>query len=263
MLKNLLRPGLSTLATAVVALTAWQAVVVIFKIHPIVLPPPTQVMQVLWNERLLLGKAFLYSAAASLTGLMASVMIGLAVAIIFSQSKFLRQSLYPYVMFLQTVPIVAIAPLLVIWSGPYWHTVVLVAVIVSLFPIISNVTTGLISVDKNLRELFHLSGASRWQTLVKLNIPFAVSHLVVGARVSSGLSVIGAIIGEFFVATNTKWPGLGTLITSWKNVVRTDAVIAATLTSTLLGLMILGLVNLIAATLLRKWTSGIGFENGE
>ncbi len=166
-------------------------------------------------------------------------------------------------MFLQTVPIVAIAPLLVIWSGPYWHTVVLVTIIVSLFPIISNVTAGLISVDKNLRDLFRLSGANRWQTLTKLSIPYAISHLVLGARISAGLSVIGAIIGEFFVGTNEKWAGLGTLITSWKNVARTDAVIAATITSTLLGLIILGLVNLIAATVLRRWTSDIGFESGE
>lgn len=263
MLKKLLRPALSILATAAIFLAIWQAVVVLRKIHPIVLPPPTQVFQVLWSERETLSKAFVCSASAALAGLLASVIIGFVVAIFFSQSKFLRQSMYPYVMFLQTVPIVAIAPLLVIWSGPYWHTVVLVTVIVSLFPIISNVTAGLISVDKNLRELFRLSAASRWQTLIKLSIPYSVSHLVLGARISAGLSVIGAIIGEFFVGTNTKWAGLGTLITSWKNVARTDAVIAATITSTLLGLLILGLVNLISATLLSKWTRDIGFESGE
>lgn len=263
MLNKSLRPALSTLATAIVFLATWQAVVVIRHIHPIVLPPPTQVCQVLWAERQTLTKAFLCSATASLAGLFASVVIGFVAAILFSQSKFLRQSMVPYVMFLQTVPIVAIAPLLVIWSGPYWHTVVLVTVIVSLFPIISNTTAGLISVDKNLRELFRLAGANRWQTLLKLNIPAAVSHLVLGARISAGLSVIGAIIGEFFVGTNTKWQGLGTLITSWKNVARTDAVIAATFTSTLLGLLVLGLVNLIAATLLRKWTRDVGFESGE
>ncbi len=263
MLKQSLRPALSTLATAVVFLATWQAIVVLRNIHPIVLPPPTQVARVLWAERETLGKAFVCSATASLAGLLASIVIGFVAAILFSQSKFLRQSMVPYVMFLQTVPIVAIAPLLVIWSGPYWHTVVLVTVIVSLFPIISNTTAGLISVDKNLRDLFRLSGASRWQTLTKLNVPYAVSHLVLGARISAGLSVIGAIIGEFFVGTNTKWAGLGTLITSWKNVARTDAVIAATITSTLLGLLILGLVNLIAATLLRRWTRDVGFESGE
>lgn len=258
-----LRPTLSILVTAILFLAAWQTLVVVRQINSIVLPPPTQVLQVMWSERVKLVKAFWCSANSALTGLLLSVVIGFAIAILFSQSRFLRQAMVPYVMFLQTVPIVAIAPLLVIWSGPYWHTVVLVTIIISIFPIISNTTAGLISVDKNLRELFALSGASRWQTLVKLNIPFALSHLVLGARISAGLSVIGAIIGEFFVGTNTKWEGLGTLITSWKNVARTDAVIAATITSTLLGLTVLGIVNLIASTVLRRWTRDIGFESGE
>lgn len=260
---NSLRPVLSIVATAIVFMAAWQAFVVLGKIEPIVLPAPTQVFSVLWLERWKLGEAFLTSATAAVTGLLVSVIVGFVVAILFSQSRFLRQAMVPYVMFLQTVPVVAIAPLLVIWSGPNWHTVVLVSVIVSLFPIISNTTAGMISVDKNLRELFRLAGASRWQTLAKLTIPYSLSHLVLGARISAGLSVIGAIIGEFFVGTGNKWEGLGTLITSWKNVARTDAVIAATITSTLLGLTVLGLVNFFAATLLRKWTRDVGFESGE
>ncbi|MCC6507792.1 MAG: ABC transporter permease subunit, partial [Pirellulaceae bacterium] len=127
----------------------------------------------------------------------------------------------------------------------------------------SNVTAGLISVDKNLRELFRLSNATRWQTLRKLYIPHAVGHLILGARVSAGLAVIGAIVGEFFVGfSGNDGAGLGTIITDWQSRTRTAGVIAAARTSTVLGLMILGLVNLVAATLLRRWTRDVGFESG-
>jgi NitT/TauT family transport system permease protein len=129
--------------------------------------------------------------------------------------------------------------------------------------VVSNVTAGLISCDQNLRDLFRLSHASAWQTLVKLHIPFAVGHLVLGARVSAGLAVVGAIVGEFFVgSTGIQTAGLGTIMTSWQNVARTDALIAAVATSTLLGILVLGLVNVIGATLLRRWTLDVGFESG-
>ncbi len=117
-------------------------------------------------------------------------------------------------VFLQTVPIIAVAPLLITWSGYRWRTVVLVSVIISLFPIVSNVTAGLISVDKNLRDLFRLAHASRLQTLFKLHIPYAISHLVLGTRVSAGLSVIGAIVGEYCVGSSgIDTAGLGLIIT--------------------------------------------------
>lgn len=251
------------LATLVLFFALWETAVAVFGIHPIVLPPPSRVAKVALAELPVLSKAFAITAAAALCGLFSSVIAGSLVAIAFSQSQLLRRALYPYVVFLQTVPIIAIAPLLITWSGYHWRTVVLVSVIISLFPIISNVTAGLISVDKNLRDLFRLSNATRWQTLVKLHIPYAVSHLVLGARVSAGLAVIGAIVGEFFVGNSgIHSAGLGTIMTSWQHLARTDALIAAALTSTLLGLLILGLVNVVAATLLRPWTLDVGFESG-
>lgn len=244
-------------------LVAWHLIVVFYDIHPIILPTPVRVAEVAWAELPTLCKAFGNTALASLCGLGASVVLGSAIAILFSQSKWLRRALYPYVVFLQTVPIVAIAPLLITWSGYHWRTVVLVSIIISLFPVVSNVTAGLISVDQNLRDLFRLSRASTWQTLVKLHIPFAVGHLLLGARVSAGLAVIGAIVGEFFVGSSgIQSAGLGTIMTSWQNQARTDALIAAVGTSTLLGILVLGLVNVVGATLLRRWTLDVGFESG-
>ena len=243
-------------------LLLWQMIVIMFQMHPITLPPPRTVVLTFWKEREALFEGFLATGAASLLGLLSSVAVGVLVAIVFSQSKWVRSAFYPYVIFLQTVPIVAIAPLLITWFGYGFTTVVLVASIISLFPIVSNVTAGLISIDENLKDLFRLCGATPVQMLVKLRIPHAVSHLVLGLRISAGLAVIGAIVGEFFVGSgSTGYAGLGTLMTGWQNLARTDAVIAAIFVSTLLGLATLGLVNLLARVGLRRWTASSGFEN--
>jgi NitT/TauT family transport system permease protein len=239
----------------------WHAAVVLLKIHPIVLPTPLRVCQVAWDERSKLMGGFMATGQASLLGLGLSISLGSAIAILFSQSRWIRTAFYPYVVFLQTVPIVAIAPLLITWFGYGFQTVVLIATIISLFPVVSNVTTGLISVDENLTDLFRLSAASRCKTLFKLRIPYAVSHLILGTRISAGLAVIGAIVGEFFVGTGaSNYAGLGTLMTGWQNLARTDALIAVVFVSTTLGLCMLGLVNFIARTLLGRWTASSGFE---
>jgi NitT/TauT family transport system permease protein len=258
-----IRQILTVLATLALVIALWHTIVVWRNIHPIILPTPAVVASTAWAERATLARAFLSTGMTALFGLAASIVCGSCIAVLFSQSAALRKAFYPYVIFLQTVPIVAIAPLLITWSGYSWRTVVLVAMIISLFPIISNVTTGLISVDQNLRDLFRLSRASRWQQLFLLHIPHAIPHLILGARISAGLAVIGTVVGEFFVGgRGIGNGGLGTIMTSWQTVARTDALIAAVLTSTLLGILMLGLVNLAAVVFLRRWTSNMGFESG-
>lgn len=240
---------------------AWQLAVAVFQLPQMIVPAPSGVFSAAVREKRTLAIGFGMTAAISLAALGLSVLIGSLIAIVFSLSRWLRTTLYPYVIFLQTVPIVAIAPLLITWFGYGFQTIVLVAVIISLFPIISNVTAGLLSVDTNLTELFRLNGASRWQTMWKLQVPYAVRSLILGARVSAGLAVIGAIIGEFFVGeTSTSSAGLGTLIAGWQRMLKTDAMIAAIITSTLLGIVVLGSVNLLSKLFLRRWTDG-QFEN--
>lgn len=251
-------------ALAAVVLVAflgiWYLVVRWTQVHPIVLPSPVLVLQVAWREREELSRGFLVTGAAAICALLASVIVGSLIAMLFSQSSRLRIAFQPYVVFLQTVPIVAIAPLLITWFGYRFTTVILVATIISLFPIISNVTAGLTSVDRNLVDLFHLNGATRLQTLLKLRIPNAVSHLVLGMRISSGMTVIGAIIGELFVGSGAKYAGLGKLMMGWQILARTDALIAVVFTSTLLGLTMLALVNLVSNLVLKRWTASSGFE---
>lgn len=239
----------------------WQLTVTLLRVPQMIVPTPLSVWAAAIREKRTLAIGFGMTAAISLTALTVSMLLGSAIALMFSQSRWLRTTLYPYVIFLQTVPIVAIAPLLITWFGYGFQTIVMVAVIISLFPIISNVTAGLLSVDTNLIELFRFGGASRWQTMWKLQVPFAVRNLILGARISAGLAVIGAIIGEFFVGeTSTSAAGLGTLIAGWQRMLRTDAMIAAIITSTLLGVVILGKVNVLSKLLLKRWTDG-QFEN--
>jgi len=180
--------------------------------------------------------------------------LGSIIAMVFAQSTILRRAGYPYAIFLQTVPIVAIAPLMIAIFGQNLRSVVLIAVVISLFPIITNVTAGLMAVDPKLDELFLVLRASRWQRLLKLQIPTAVPYFVTGARTSSGLAIVGAIVGEFFAGYGQQAFGLGFLIQSNNDNLRTDKLFAAVLAAALLGILIFGVINLVSQWLLKRWS---------
>jgi NitT/TauT family transport system permease protein len=160
--------------------------------------------------------------------------------------------LFPYAIFLQTVPIVAVAPLIVIWFGAGFPSVVLVSFVLSVFPILSNAVTGLVRVDPELLELFQIHNATRWQILTKLRLPHAVPMVVAGAKVSSGLTVIGAIVGEFFAGYGAQTPGLGYLILQSSGQLRTELLFACVAASTLLGLSVFLATGLVAKLVLAR-----------
>ncbi|MFZ4083235.1 MAG: ABC transporter permease [Pirellula sp.] len=239
----------------------WHLAVDWFKLPAVLLPKPQRVLQAIWTERAKLLNGAWVTFQASALGLLASTLIGSFVAILFSQSSWIRTALYPYVIFLQTVPIVAIAPLLIVWSGAEFRTVVLVSCIISIFPIISNVTSGLLSIDQNHLDLFRLQGASRWQTLLKLRIPSAVGSLVQGLRISCGLSVIGAIVGELFVGNSGASDGLGALMNAMQANLKTAELIGAIIACTILGILLFLAVEALNRWVLRRWTIDTGFES--
>ncbi len=252
----LIQAVLPPLALFALVVAIWQWFVVAYHVKPYLLPSPVAVGTALVRDAALLGSAVLYTGTAALLGFGLSLLIGTLIAFAFSQSRILRSSGYPYFIFLQTVPIVAIAPLIVRWCGNGFHSVVLVAAILSLFPILSNATQGLLQIDPNLLDLFRLNNASRWQMLTKLRFPSAVPAICAGARTASGLAVVGAIVGEFFVGYGSKRFGLGYLINSTNDQLQIDRLFAAVLTSTLFGIAIFALVNLASATILRRWYDG-------
>ncbi len=156
-------------------------------------------------------------------------------------------------MFLQTVPIVAIAPLLVLWFGPGLRAVSVSAFIVSVFPVIANTLTGIRSVDPALRDLFRLHGASRVATLGKLTLPASLPHIVTGLRIAAGLAVIGAIVGEFVAGCAEGAAGLGILVLMAYRQLQTDLLFAAVLAAAALGLALFGVVDALGARVLGRW----------
>jgi NitT/TauT family transport system permease protein len=211
-------------------------------------PTPTAILTAMIDSRTELWQAFLKTSAGALLGFALSTLFGVAIAVLLSSSRTIQRSFYPYAVFFQTVPIIAIAPLLVIWFGYGMRTVVASAFVVSVFPVIANTLTGLLSTDPALRDLFQLYGASRRVTLFKLRFPAALPQVLTGLRIASGLAVIGAIVGEFIGGE-----GLGSVVDVARTQQRVDKVFAAVLLASVLGLALFGLINLISTLTLRRW----------
>lgn len=232
---------------------AWQLAVVLLDIPPFLLPAPLAILAVAVENGPALLQATAITAGGALAGFALSQCAGLLIACAFAESELVRRVGFPYAIFLQTVPIVAIAPLIIIWFGPGFPSVVVVSFIISLFPVITNGTTGLTRIDPALRDLFALNNATRLQLLTRLKLPHAVPYLVAGARISSGLAVIGAIVGEFFAGFGSSRFGLGYLVVLTSGQLKTAYLFAAILASTLLGLAIFWLTGRIGDALLARW----------
>jgi NitT/TauT family transport system permease protein len=253
-----MKQRLTTLANALgvfaALLLVWQLVIWIFRVPPYMLPPPTAVARAVGNRFPALIASSAITAEESLGGLIASVIFGVLIALLFAQSRWIRRMLYPYTLLLQTVPIVAIAPLILMWVGSGIPAVTLIAFIISLAPIIANTTQGLISVDENLVHLFLMHSASPAQLLFKLRLPHAVPSLFVGIRIASGIAVIGAITGELYAGSSRVGQGgLGYSILYASSQLQTDYLFALVLAATVLGFSFFFLVMFLEWYFLHKW----------
>ena len=222
------------------------------------LPPPHDIVQNGLFDRDNLREqltALKDTAEVALIGLGIAFVIGTSLAILMSQAKWIERSLYPYAVIVQVTPILAVVPLIAIWFGYDIQARVVVCVLISIFPIIKNTLYGLLTVDSNLHDLFTLHNAGRWSRLRKLQLPHAIPDIFVGLRVSAGLSVIGAIVGEFFFRQGT--PGLGRLLDLYRARLQTDLLMSTLLFCVLLGISVFVVVGLIGNRLTRKW-----FEEG-
>jgi NitT/TauT family transport system permease protein len=211
-------------------------------------PPPSAVFKTVWREWPELSAALASTSSAALLGFVLSTLGGVAIAVFLSSSRPIQEAFYPYAVFFQTVPIIAIAPLLVIWFGYGMRTVVASAFIVSIFPVIANTLTGILSTDPALRDLFRLYGASPSAALWKLRFPAALPQILTGLRIAGGLAVIGAIVGEFIGGQ-----GLGSVVDIARTQQRTDKVFAAVLLASALGLGLFGFINILSRLALRRW----------
>jgi NitT/TauT family transport system permease protein len=217
-------------------------------IKAFLVPPPSAVFLTVLRDWRELFAAFAKTSAGAILGFALSAFFGIAIAVFLSSSRAIQDAFYPSAVFFQTVPIIAIAPLLVIWFGYGMRTVVASAFIVSIFPVIANTLNGILSTDPALRDLFRLYGASPAVTLWKLRVPAALPQILTGLRVAGGLAVIGAIVGEFIGGQ-----GLGSVIDIARTQQRTDKVFAAVLLASVLGLALFGLINMVSRLVLRSW----------
>jgi NitT/TauT family transport system permease protein len=230
----------------------WDLVVRVNNLPPYILPSPGLVVETLWKDRAVLFGSFLVTLRVTLEALIAAVIGGVALAFVFASSRIVELSLFPIAVILQVTPIVAIAPLMLIYLEP--DTAVLVcAWVVAFFPILANTTLGLNSVDPHLRDLFVLSGAGPLQTLTLLRAPSALPYFLGGLRIAGGLALIGAIVAEIAAGTAGQGSGLAFRIVESGYRLNIPRMFAALLLISLTGILIYFLLSLVSWLALRHW----------
>jgi NitT/TauT family transport system permease protein len=239
----------------------WEFVVRLYDSPPYVLPGPGAVFHTLIADWPVLSQSLLTTLTTTLEGFVAAAVGGIVLALLFNQSKWLEYSLFPYAVILQVTPVIAIAPLLLIYL-PQQTAVIVCAWIVAFFPVLSNTTLGLNSVDRNLAGLFQLYGASRLQTLAHLKLPSALPFILGGLRIAGGLSLIGAVVAEIAAGSAGAGSGLAYRIAESGYRLNIPRMFAALLLLSAAGIVIYGLLALTSHLMLRRWhESALGKEN--
>ena len=247
---------LRVLAPAVIALLflgGWEAVVRVNAIPPYILPGPVLVARTLVQDWGTLSVSLLVTLKITAMALAVAASLGLVLAVLFAQSRIIELSLLPFAVILQVTPIVAIAPLIIIWADDVTLSLLICAWIVAFFPILSNTIVGLRSADRNLVDLFRLYRASRWQMLWRLLLPSALPYFLAGLRISGGLALIGAIVAEFVAGTGGNASGLAFRILEAGYQLQIPRMFAALALVSGTGVAIFLLLALLSHLLLRRW----------
>ncbi len=238
---RILRTILPPIIVFVVVTLGTEFIVHAFSISKFNFPAPSLVWKSIVEKRGELSQCLGSTAMAASIGFALSAVTGVLVAVLLSTSRWIERAFYPYTVFFQTVPIIAVAPMLVYWFGFGLKSVAVSAFIASVFPVIANTLAGILSTDPALRDMFKLYGASRFATMMKLRLPSALPNIITGLRIAAGLAVIGAIVGEFVAGTLERGAGLGMMVLVAKKYGRTDDIFAAVLVASLLGLCYAGI----------------------
>lgn len=254
----------NALAVFASLLVLWQLAIWILRVPQYMLPGPFAVAGAVVKRFSSLWAATVITAAEAVGGLAASIVVGAVIALIFARSRWVRKMLFPYTILLQTVPIVAIAPLILMWMGAGQIPVAFIAFVISLAPIIANTTQGLISVEENLVNLFLMHNASRGQILFKLRLPHAVPSLFTGIQIASGIAVIGAITGELYAGSSQVGAGgLGYSILYAYSQLQTDYLFALVFAASVLGFALFFLVKFLEWWFLHKWHESVRTPEAE
>jgi NitT/TauT family transport system permease protein len=248
--------ALRAIAPAIVGalfLAAWESVVRYFEIPTYVLPGPGLVAETLWRDGPSLLGSLWVTVRITVAALAAAIFLGGLIAILFAQWRVLEQSFLPYAIALQVTPIVAIAPLIIIWVNDAYWSVLILALIVAFFPIVANTTLGLNSADRNLAALFKLYGASRWQTLRYLRMPTALPSFLAGVKISGGLALVGAVVAELVAGTGGSETGLAYRILEAGYRLQIARQMAALVLLALTGMAIYFSLDRVSRLLLSHW----------
>ncbi len=237
----------------VIFISLWQAIPTILEIKSFILPKPTDVVAAAIKDWHLLWPAMQITIVEAVIGFSLSAVIGIGVSILLASSRIIEISLYPYAVILQTIPVIAIAPIVVIWFGSGFNSIVIISFLIGFFPIVSNTLMGLNSVDKNMVDLFQLYNASKWQTMWKLRIPAAMPYIMSGLKVSCTLSIIGAITGEYIAGIGGGKGGLGYAITVAAVQLKTPYLFACAIAGALFGIVFYLIVSFISRLVLSSW----------
>ena len=254
--RHLLSVVLPPLAIAALAVGAWYfaTYVLLDAQRRFLLPAPHAVIKgsfIDGGSRHEILVASYQTARVAVVGLAIASVLGVAIAVAMAQAHWVERSLFPWAVVLQTVPILAIVPLIGFWWGFDFRSRVLVCVLISLFPMITNTLFGLRSAPQGLHDLFSLRRATRWTRLRKLEFPAALPAIFVGLQISAGLSVIGAIVGDFFFRQGN--PGIGRLIDNYRAALSSEQLFGAIIASSLLGILAFTLVGLVADRVVGRW----------
>lgn len=237
----------------VLCLVAWEAIVRGLRISPHILPGPADIGRALVEDWPLLSAALWVTLKITASAFVSAVLVGGAIAILFSLSKWIELTFFPYAVIMQVTPVVAIAPLLIIWVDNVQVALLICAWLVAFFPILSNSIVGLNSADHNLRDLFRLYGATPGQTLRRLRIPSAMPYFLAGVRISGGLSLIGAVVAEFVAGAGGQGSGLAYRILEAGYQLKTPRMFAALLMISCTGVLIFLATSWVSQRILRRW----------
>ena len=241
------------LAIMILAIWLWDRVCVWNEIPKYILPRPGVVLQTLYDDAGLLFSSLLVTLRITFLSLLLAVIGGVGLAVLFAQSKWVEMSFFPFAIVLQVTPIVAIFPLINIYVDNQTVKLLLCAWIVAFFPILSNTTLGLNSVDRNLRDLFKLNGATRWQQLRYLRLPAAMPYFLGGLKIAGGLSLIGAVVAEFVAGAQGQSSGLASRIIEAGYRLNAPRLFAALILISLTGILLFLVLSLVSHLILRRW----------
>lgn len=239
--------------TLALAIVAWHLIVTLNGIPHYILPGPTAVAQSLVKDWPTLFPALLVTLRITLTALSLAILGGVLLAVILVQSRWIELALFPFAVILQVTPIIAIAPLLLIYTPDTQTALLICAFLVAFFPILANMVTGLRSVDHNLIDMFELYGANRWQSLLMLRLPAALPYFLAGLRIGGGLALIAAVVAEFAAGTAGQGAGLAFRLLESQYRLNIPRLFAALVLLTGTGVAIFGLTSFVSWLLLHRW----------